>query len=213
MSPERQAYLSAIERTFVTLRGRGFMLSPKEVALVDRWFEAEVPARVVIRTLQDGFARRSQRRQPPPSTLTYFESQIEVAIDDWHRKHTGAPTTSSIEEETPGTQVSAAFDVLIAASSSPQVEALLNRLRSEIEPVDDDVDVYALTTDLDERIVAGLSDLLGDEERSKMAQASRQAGMSASSMSARARARLEAAELARATRAHFQIPSLSESLA
>ena len=101
------------------------MLSPKEVALVDRWHQAGVPVRVVIRTLQEGFARRTQRRQAPPSTLTYFESQIDAAIDDWHRKHTGGPAITPPEEGSPASQLSAAFEAVIEASASIEVKALL----------------------------------------------------------------------------------------
>jgi len=212
MKPERQAYLSAIERTFVTLRGRGFMLSPKEVALVDRWFQAGVPARVVIRTLQDGFARRTQRRQAPPSTLTYFESQIDAAIDEWHRKHTSGPVTAPSEVDSAGAQLGAAFEVVIEAAVSPEVRSLLERVQAELGAVAEDVDVYSLTTDLDERIVAGLSELLSDEERSNMTQAACEVARSAGNMSARARARLEAAEFARTVLAHFHVSQLSESL-
>jgi hypothetical protein len=209
---ERQAYLSAIERTFVTLRGRGFMLSPKEVALVDRWFQAGVPARIVIRTLQEGFARRTQRRQAPPSTLTYFESQIDSAIDDWSRKHTSSPVPQSADEDSPEAQVGAALCVLIEVASSPEVLALLDGLRAELHPSPQEHDVYSLTMALDERIVAGLSEMLGEEERSKMTQTAHQVAMNAGNMSARARAGLEQAELARVIRAHFKLPRLSESL-
>ncbi len=212
MNAERQTYLNAIERTFITLRGRGFMLSPKEVALVDQWFHAGVPARIVIRTLQEGFARRTQRRQAPPSTLSYFESQIDSAIEDWSRKHTAAPVSTSLDQGSVETQLIAAFDVLIAASVSAEVTGLLEQLRGEFDPSPTDVDVYSLTTDLDERIVAGLSGMLSDEERSKMTQTAREVAMSAREMSARARAGLEEAELARAIRAHFQLPPLSECL-
>ena len=212
MNEERRSYLSAIERTFVTLRGRGFMLSPKEVALVDRWFQAGVPVRVVIRALQEGFERRAKRRQAPPGSLTYFESQIDVAIDDWHRKHTGAPAVSTTEDGSPGAQLAEAFEIVITAVRSDDARVFLEELRESLAPIPDDADVYALTTDLDGRIVSGLSELLSDEERLTMKQASRETGMSAAHMSARARARLEAAEFDRAVRAHYQIPSLSESL-
>mgnify|MGYP004390752425 CR=1 FL=1 len=188
------------------------MLSPKEVALVDRWFQAGVPARVVIRTLQDGFARRTQRRQAPPSTLTYFESQIDAAIDDWHRKHTAAPVSAPLEEGSPSAQLDAAFGAVIAAAASIEVKEFLERVQTEVGSVSEDVDVYSLTTDLDERIVAGLSELLGEEERLKMTQAASAVAMSAGNMSARARARIEAAEFAQAIRTHFQISELSESL-
>jgi hypothetical protein len=212
VNEERRAYLSAIERTFVTLRGRGFMLSPKEVALVDQWFQAGVPARIVIRTLQEGFARRTQRRQAPPSTLTYFESQIDAAIGDWSRKLTSAPVQEMLEEGSPASQVESGLSVLIEAASSPEVVALLDGLRVELSSTAQEQDVYSLTMALDERIVAGLSEMLGEEERSKMTQTAHQVAMSAGNMSARARAGLEQAELARSIRAHFQLPRLSESL-
>ena len=188
------------------------MLSPKEVALVDRWFQAGVPVRVVIRALQEGFERRAKRRQAPPGSLTYFESQIDVAIDDWHRKHTGAPAGSTTEDGSPGAQLAEAFEIVITAVRSDDARVFLEELRESLAPIPDDADVYALTTDLDGRIVSGLSELLSDEERLTMKQASRETGMRAAHMSARARARLEAAEFDRAVRAHHQIPSLSESL-
>lgn len=188
------------------------MLSPKEVALVDRWFQSGVPARVVIRTLQEGFSRRTQRRQAPPSTLTYFESQIEAAIEDWGRKHTSAPPQVASEEASPASQVQVALEVLIDVASSPAVVTLLDGLRVELASAPEEQDVYSLTMALDERIVAGLRELLSEEERSTMIETAHQVAMSAGNMSARARASLEQAELARSIRAHFDLPRLSESL-
>jgi len=83
LDAERAGYLAAIEERFVALRGRGFVLSPRDVMLVDGWRARGVPARVVLSALEEGlaeFVARHPPHTPLPSSLAYFAARVEDAI-------------------------------------------------------------------------------------------------------------------------------------
>jgi hypothetical protein len=208
----RQAYLSTIERTFVSLRGRGFMLSAKEVALVDRWHASGVPARVVVRALHEGFDRRAKRRQAAPSSLAYFEGQVERAIEDWQRRHPGAAFRNLGPETSVSERLVAALGRLIDDASSTEVGGALEGVRTSLGALDADEDVSTLTTRLDGMIVAALAEILSPEERTEVSERAHQTALAAGTMSDQARAGIEAAEFARAVRTHCEVASLMEVL-
>jgi hypothetical protein len=212
LEAERQAYLSTIERTFVSLRGRGFMLSAKEVALVDGWYASGVPARVVIRALHEGFDRRAARRQSAPSSLAYFEGHVERAIEDWQRRHPGAAFRNLGPESDLSGRLVAALDRLIADASSPEIATALGGVRTSLDAPDGGEDDSTLTTRLDGMIVGALAETLSPEERGNVNERARQTALAAGSMSDRARAGIEAAEFARAVRVHCQVVGLMEVL-
>jgi hypothetical protein len=70
------AYLSAVERAFLARAGRGLMLSPADVALVERWARAEMPVAVVLDGLEAAFARPPSR---PVRGLAFARAAIESA--------------------------------------------------------------------------------------------------------------------------------------
>jgi len=207
---ERQAYLRTIEQTFVKLRGRGFMLSPKEVSLVDSWYRAGVPARIIVRALHEGFERRAQRRQAPPGSLAYFESPIEAAVLDWKKRHPNAAFEDAAEEASLHEQVEGAFARMVSSASSPEVAAILETVRDAGRRFDEEESFSALTLRLDGQIVEALAQLLSPEERSRLDESVRETVEQAGRMSAKALAGLRAATAARAIRGHFGVESLLE---
>mgnify|MGYP001828945174 FL=1 len=56
-----QSYFEAIEETFVRLRGSPLLLSPTDWQVSKEWFEAGIPLDLVVRALEDVFARRKER--------------------------------------------------------------------------------------------------------------------------------------------------------
>jgi len=70
------AYLSAVERAFLTRAGRGLMLSPADIALVERWARAEMPVAVVLDGLEAAFARPPAR---PVRGLAFARAAVESA--------------------------------------------------------------------------------------------------------------------------------------
>ena len=82
MDPERAKYLRIIERRFLELRGRGLMLSPRDVMLVESWRQREIPTRVILGALEDGARRFWEGRPhgtPLPASLAYFAPHIDDA--------------------------------------------------------------------------------------------------------------------------------------
>jgi hypothetical protein len=89
MDDARAEYLRAIEQRFVALRGRGFMLSPRDLDIVERWRGAGVPVRIVLRALEDGvkaFVDRNTPGMPLPSSLAYFENQVDKVAILWRER-------------------------------------------------------------------------------------------------------------------------------
>jgi len=99
MDDERAEYLRAVEQRFVALRGRGLMLSARDVALVERWRTDGVPLRIVLRALEEGvrnFVDRNVSGTPLPSALAYYESQVDKTALLW-RERTMSWSTGSAE--------------------------------------------------------------------------------------------------------------------
>lgn len=86
MDEARATYLKQVETAFVRLRGRGLMLSPKDVALVERWRNSGIPVHVVLRALEEAvteYVNRHPASSTLPSTLAYFERRIDDAATLW----------------------------------------------------------------------------------------------------------------------------------
>lgn len=89
MDDARAEYLRSIEQRFIALRGRGFMLSPRDLDIVERWRVAGIPVRIVLRALEDGvksFIDRNTPGMPLPSSLAYFENQVDKAALLWRER-------------------------------------------------------------------------------------------------------------------------------
>lgn len=92
MDADRATYIRAIEEVFFEIRGRGFMLSPRDVALAEEWRTAGVPVRLVARALIAGAQAWAERNPPgatPPGSLAYFRGHIERAAAV-HRERSGS---------------------------------------------------------------------------------------------------------------------------
>ena len=78
-------YLAVIERYFVLLLGRGLMLSATDVALVEEWYQAQIPADLVCRGLASGanvFRDRNGADTPLPAALHRYQSFVEDAVQN-----------------------------------------------------------------------------------------------------------------------------------
>jgi hypothetical protein len=59
-SPEH-AYFRALEETFIRLRGAPLLLSPADWRVASAWYSEGIPLTVVVRALEEVFARRRER--------------------------------------------------------------------------------------------------------------------------------------------------------
>lgn len=88
-------YLEQVETFFLSLCGRGLMVSPADAQLVHAWEEAGVPADVVCRGIAHAFAkRRSEGRSrafgsDAPRSIRGCQAFIELEVQSWHSREVG----------------------------------------------------------------------------------------------------------------------------
>lgn len=79
MNPQELAYYRAVEDLFARLRGTPFLLTPKDFALLRRWWVEGVPLAAVVTGLGEVFARRRERGEDPVSSLSYCRHAVARA--------------------------------------------------------------------------------------------------------------------------------------
>lgn len=78
-----QAYFRAIEDRFLALRGRATLLSAEDWQAARSWRRLGVPIELVLRVLEDLFARQRERRPKREiSSLRYFRAAVEAAFEE-----------------------------------------------------------------------------------------------------------------------------------
>jgi hypothetical protein len=77
---DEHAYFLAIENCFVRLRRAPCLLSPVDWLLARRWRSEGVPLELILRVMEEGFARRKERgTKGQISSLRYFAQAVEAA--------------------------------------------------------------------------------------------------------------------------------------
>lgn len=80
---EDQAYFRAIEERFLALRGRATLLSSEDWQTARSWRRLGVPLELVVRVLEDLFARQRERKPKRGiSSLRYFRAAVEAAFEE-----------------------------------------------------------------------------------------------------------------------------------
>ncbi len=59
------AYYRAVEDHFAALRGTPFLFSPKDFALLRRWWREGVPLAAVLAGIAEAWERRREREEDP----------------------------------------------------------------------------------------------------------------------------------------------------
>ena len=178
MDDDRAEYLRAVEACFVGLRGRGFLLSPRDVALVERWRTEGVPLRIVIRGLEEG-AKAFQKRNSPgaalPSALAYFESRVDTAAAQWRERMMSWWDVSATgpSGDGPAPRVAlleAAMSIVAAAGQAIEQDAIKavlrdiwSRLRQSVDRGDEEP--WALIARLDSDMGSAVEAALDNETR------------------------------------------------
>lgn len=88
MGDTRQSYLSEIERFFAAMRRGGFVLAPRDVELVQEWYERGIPMGVVTRGVTEGIEAwrdHAVEGQRPPHRLSFYQKRIRTHIKVWTR--------------------------------------------------------------------------------------------------------------------------------
>jgi hypothetical protein len=86
MSDARARYFQEISRAFLARRGAPFFLSPKDLALIERWEKAGFPLAVVLEGIERAFERRAGRTglRGKVLALSFCEAAVRRAFDE-HR--------------------------------------------------------------------------------------------------------------------------------
>ena len=233
MDPDRARYLAAVEARYVTLRGRGFALSARDVVRVERWRTGGIPLAGALRVLEDGvrdFRRAWRRGEGAPRTLAYFERALDDAMAQRAARLVGASDATADPPPDPDGAGAAPdpgapdprFDHLLAAVEAagqplpdgPLRELLRQTWRRLRFGRDAGEDLWALTADLDRVIVAELAALVPPETRDALAHDADLAVARAGGarMSAEARREHHRFELEARIREAYGVPELLEVL-
>ncbi len=89
---EELNFTFVVEQYFLSLRGRGLMVSAQDIATIGQWERTGVPVWVVCEALRTAFERRAAKKGPaarPPSSISFARRDVEEAIAAWHRSRVG----------------------------------------------------------------------------------------------------------------------------
>ncbi len=103
------AYYRAVEDHFAALRGTPFLFSPKDFALLRRWWREGVPLAAVLAGIAEAWERRREREEDPVSSLSYCRYAVAR-----HGKRLMAARAGAAEA-VPAPDVAAALAALLAA--------------------------------------------------------------------------------------------------
>ena len=88
VTAEDHAYFRALEEAFLRLRGKAALLSPSDWQVAQVWHRAGIPAELVVRVMEELFARARERAAKPGgrrrnlSSLTYFKAAVTAAWEE-----------------------------------------------------------------------------------------------------------------------------------
>ncbi|MDD5562337.1 MAG: hypothetical protein PHQ91_01360 [Thermoanaerobaculaceae bacterium] len=108
------AYYRAVEDHFASLRGTPFLFSPKDFALLRRWWREGVPLAAVLAGIAEAWERRRGRGEDPVSSLAYCRH----AVASHAKRLTAARTGAAAAVPVPDT--AAALAALVAAVAQAQ---------------------------------------------------------------------------------------------
>ena len=215
MDKTRASYLKAVEKCFLALRGSGWMLSPQDVALVDRWREAGLPLRTVLRVIEtsvERFTHSHPRGEPLPSTIRYFEGAMERAMVARRDLMLDGERDCAVKTDLREDHVAAILTRIADEGGAQQHEGAREVMRDAwrvLKAAESTEDLWALTSRVDDVIVDGLIALLSDDERNQLLDASE---IGDARMGALAREHAQRMCLERAVRSKFGVSDLVEML-
>jgi hypothetical protein len=162
LSRQEHAYLRAIEDRFARLRGTPFLLRPKDMALMRRWWADGIPLIAVLAGMQEVFERRAEAGNDPVSSLAYCGHAVARHARRLRR-------TAPSETEGGGIDVGAALAELVAEieRSGREWEAVpaladgLRALADAIATVPTDAEPVAVDEALARLEIGGLEALEG----------------------------------------------------
>ena len=220
-------YLRDIEERFVALRGRGMLLSPRDLALVRRWHREGVPLRIVLRALEEGvsaFIDRNAAGMPLPSSLAYFESAVDKAALLWRERTMSWAGTQAEGGLTPkgpdrSMLLEAAMEAVRSAGEASESAAIKDVLRETWRSIRQAADQgeeepWALIARLDSAMVEAAEETIDSDTLTQWRNDVKGSGTRRGSahMSSDARAQRERMALIAKVREGLALPDLVEVL-
>jgi hypothetical protein len=125
-------YVRAVEERFRQHRARPLLLSPADFRRVLSWHGEAIPLWLVLRTLDELFARARVQDREGPKSLRYCEPRIRRALKEWREAQAGAaeaPRPAAVDPDLRGLLERAAGQVEASAAPPAVREATAARLR------------------------------------------------------------------------------------
>lgn len=103
MSPEESAFVRSVEASFLTLAGRGLMLSPLDELKILEWARAKIPLDLIQRAMERAFEQLREQRGPVqqrPPRLSFCSRFIWEELRKHKQQKAGkAPPLPKIETD------------------------------------------------------------------------------------------------------------------
>ena len=212
---ERGTYIRAVEAHFLKYRGTGFVLSPKDEALVDAWYDKQIPLQSILRGLDEAVTEmreRENRLKFRPHSISYFARSVEAYSK---RTSFAAPSTPKAVEEVVREGEKSLKDTLLHelhvfkerldARESEQLDGIDAEVRGACEDT-----LWAILPRLDDDLNEMLKTWLPDDKRETLVEQAREQVRRECGpyLSPKARDEQEAEALAALCREHFGFDGL-----
>jgi hypothetical protein len=157
------AYYRAVEDHFAALRGTPFLFSPKDFALLRRWWGEGVPLAAVLAGIGEVWERRREREADPVSSLAYCRHAVARQAKRLASARVGAaPGEGAFDVATAIRALAGAVAETTAAwQGVPQVAAVLRDLERAVATLPEDSQPAALDETLADLEFTSLDALLG----------------------------------------------------
>lgn len=100
--PAQEVYATAVEQRFRTHRRSGIGLSPADYALVEEWWNREIPLWLVLDGIDGALKRRESAVEERARTLRFCRPEVERRFRSYLRTHVPSDTPEGSHGDPPG---------------------------------------------------------------------------------------------------------------
>ena len=166
---DRGSYIRAVEAHFLKYRGSGFVLSPKDEALVDSWYRKNIPPQNILRGLDQAVTQmreRENRLHHRPRSISYFARSVEAHTKTFRPNQTSQAKLVEPSERSLVSDLVSSLRAL-AEGVAATADAQLKEIGERIERTSEDA-LWELLPSLDSELNAVLLGLMSTSERELM---------------------------------------------
>jgi len=157
------AYYRAVEDHFAALRGTPFLFSPKDFALLRKWWREGVPLAGVLAGIGEIWERRREREADPVSSLSYCRHAVARQAKRLASARVGATSDEGAFDvaEAIRALAGAVAETAVGWQGIPRVAAVLRDLERAVSTLPEDGQPAALDETLADLEFTALDALLG----------------------------------------------------